>query len=275
MASTPKLPDLEQFRLRRFLESLPSEEFERREGVTDLADVAAHSGRQSQGGDCSQPGRRANPLVRQRGRQPRAAGPRFRHDAGQAAGNRLRPPAQQGRNRRGRTRAEAPVQQVVLTGDDCRPHRAAGASAARRGRRALYLGLDRLRRRSGNRLDQRRRAPPDAARPHATPASTWSRRATCARSTSATPSAASACRSLSWSARIRSIISRATMRLPSDELALISALRGAPLPRGQVRHQRPARAGRRRMGARGLSRRARPRRAGRPLWRVPRLLRRA
>ena len=48
----------------------------------------------------------------------------------------------------------------------------------------------------------------------------------------------------------------ATMRVPVDELGLVAILRDAPLAGGQVRHQRHPRAGRRRVGDRGLSRRA-------------------
>ena len=66
----------------------------------------------------------------------------------------------------------------------------------------------------------------------------------------------------------------AVMRLPSDDLALISiAARRAAAGR-EMRDQRRARARRRRMGAGGLYRRARPCGAGRALRRIPRLLRR-
>ena len=63
------------------------------------------------------------------------------------------------------SRAEAPAQEVVLTGDDADLTTLPVHLAARRRRRALYLRLDRLRDRSEDRLDQCRRAPPDAARP--------------------------------------------------------------------------------------------------------------
>ena len=55
-----------------------------------------------------------------------------------------------------------------------------------------------------------------------------------------------------------------TMRLPVDELGLVASLRDAPLAVVKMRHQRHARAGRRRIRARGLFRRARPCRGGRP-----------
>ncbi len=105
------------------------------------------------------------------------------------------------------SRAEAPAQEVVLTGSDADLTTLAGASAARRRRRALHLRVDRFRRRSQDRLDQCRHPPPDAARPHARPASISIRRATCARSTRRARPPASRCRSPSWSARTRSIIS--------------------------------------------------------------------
>ena len=66
----------------------------------------------------------------------------------------------------------------------------------------------------------------------------------------------------------------AVMRLPIDDLALISSLRGAPLPvvkcvTNDVRVPADAE-----WVLEGYHRRARPRRAGRPVWRIPRLLRR-
>ena len=64
------------------------------------------------------------------------------------------------------------------------------------------------------------------------------------------------------------------MRLPVDELGIVASLRDAPLAGGQMRHQRHPRAGRRRICHRGLSRREGPSRAGRALRRIPRLLRR-
>ena len=64
------------------------------------------------------------------------------------------------------------------------------------------------------------------------------------------------------------------MRLPIDELGIVAMLRDAPLAGGQMHHQRHPRAGRRRIRHRGLSRREGPSRAGRAIRRVPRLLRR-
>ena len=172
------------------------------------------------------------------------------------------------------TRAEAPVQEVVLTGDDADltklpVHLQHGADGAP----YISASIDYVDR-SEDRLDQCRHPPADAARPHARPASISSRRATCARSTRRAPRPASRCRSASWSARIRSITSPAIdaaagRRARPRRVAARRAAAG-----GQMRHQRHPRAGRRRIRARGLSRRARPRRAGRAVRRIPRLLRR-
>ena len=131
---------------------------------------------------------------RQRHRQPHAARARVRRRRRTSCWPRSSGGCATSR-RSSRCRArEAPCQQVVLTGDDADLTRLPVHLAARRRRRALYLRLDRLRDRSQDRLDQCRPAPPDAARPPARPASTWSRRAICARSTRRAPPPASRCR---------------------------------------------------------------------------------
>ena len=157
-----------------------------------------------------------------------------------------------------------------------RPHHAAGASPARRRRRPLHLGVGM-----------------DFAVDPATGMTNVGMRRLMLRGRDETgidlvsPSdlraiyEASAARrqaaagERSWSARTRSIISPPRCGCRCDELALLVVAARRAAAGGQVRHQRPARAGRRRMGARGLSRRARPRGAGRAVRRVPRLLRRA
>ena len=86
-----------------------------------------------------------------------------RRRAGRAAAGNPAAAAQQAGDRRGRARRGAGAGGRADR-RRCRSDRAAGPSAARRRRRALYLGLDRLRRRSEDRLDQCRHPPPDAAR---------------------------------------------------------------------------------------------------------------
>ena len=61
------------------------------------------------------------------------------------------------------SRAEAPCQQVVLTEEDADLTRLPVHLQHRLRRRPLHFGVDRLRRRSEDRLDQRRTAPADAA----------------------------------------------------------------------------------------------------------------
>ncbi len=199
--------DFERYRLRRFIDELPPEEIDTSAEPIDLADGRAGARRQSARRAASAPSGRSatsssatSPAAAAASRAPSAS---RRDELLQEVQRRLRNKPE---HRRGRARGSAGA------GDRAhrqrrRPHRAAGASAARRRRRALHLGLDRFRGRSQDRLDQCRHPPPDAARPHARRASTSTRRAICARSTRRARRPASRCRSASWSARIRSIIS--------------------------------------------------------------------
>jgi UbiD family decarboxylase len=111
-------PDLEQFRLRRFLESLDATELERHEAPVDLADVAAIMegnpravwfGRVS-GSTASL----AGSVAASRTRLAKAFG---------TTPQRLLDTVRERLRTKGRlievSREEAPVQQIVLTGDDC------------------------------------------------------------------------------------------------------------------------------------------------------------
>ncbi|WP_246791790.1 UbiD family decarboxylase [Burkholderia perseverans] len=111
-------PDLERFRLRRFLESLDDTELERREAPVDLADVAAIMEGNPRAVWFARPGGSdvslAGSVAASRSRLARAfdTTPQALLDV---VRERLRV--------KGRlvevSREEAPVQQVVLTGDDC------------------------------------------------------------------------------------------------------------------------------------------------------------
>ncbi len=143
--------DFERYRLRRFLAELPPEEIESRAEPIDLAAVA-----QALDG---------NP----RAVHFHAVGPERHELAGNVTGSRSRIARAFGVSRRTSccrrcaggcatspsivevARAEAPAQEIVLTGERRRPHHPAGASAAWRRRRALHLRLDRFRGRSPTR----------------------------------------------------------------------------------------------------------------------------
>ena len=123
------------------------------------------------------------------------------------------------------------MQQVVLTGDEADltalpVHLQHGADGAP----YISASIDYVDR-SEDRLHQCGHAPPDAARARARPASTSiapsDLRAIYEASAARRQAAAGRA---SWSARIRSIIVAAMMRLPVDELGLVASLRGAPLP---------------------------------------------
>ena len=157
--------DLDRFRLRRFIEGLPADELEVRSGATDLADVAQAL--------------EGNP----RAVLFEAAGPERQQLVGSVTGSRSRIARAFGvapnellheiqRRMRNKpeivevSRAEAPAQQVVLTGADADltalpVHLQHGADGA------PYISVvDRFRGRSEHRLHQCRHPPPDAARPH-------------------------------------------------------------------------------------------------------------
>ena len=170
--------------------------------------------------------------------------------------------------------ADAPVQQVVLQGRGRRPLRAAGASAARRGRRALHLRRPRRHAVPRHRPPQHRLPPHHAAR--------------AARGRHRHDRAERRARDLSRGGREgREDAGRLCGRLapvrfhgggqhePADGRARGArrAARRAGADR-QMRHQRHPGAGRRRIRAGGLSRRQGPRRAGGAVRRIRRLLRR-
>ena len=195
-----------------------------------------------------------------------------RHAAEAAAGNPAAA-AQQAGVRRGRPRRGA----GAAGGRDRRRHRshqAAGASAARQGRRALHLRRHGFRARSGDRLHQCRPAPLHGARPRhhrhrsrraERPAQHLSRDARARRA------AADERRGRRPSGRL---FRRHHAHAGRRDRHCSASLRARADAGGQERHQRSARAGRRRMGARRLSRRGRLQGAGRALRRIPRLLRR-
>src|SRR6266853_893092 len=204
--------------------------------------------------------------------EPRPPGPRLRHGTRQTARRSASPPARDSAGRRGAAGDGA--------GPRDRAHRRpggpdgpAGQPAARHGRRSLHFRLDRFRARPLERLDQRRRAPLDAARPARSrrrsqfalgPARAI--RGGCERG--ATAAGGIRCRLASRRFRSRGDAAAGGRARPRREPARCAS-RG-----GEVRHVRYPRPGRRRMGAGGVSRRARTRRGGGSLRRVPRILRR-
>ena len=267
--------DTERFRLRNFVEKLiECGECEVRNEPIDLLDVAAASSRAI----------RARCMFK-------AAGPEKAELVGNVMGSRKRLALALDTDERGLlgtlnsrlntlqppvkvSSQQAPVQQVVLKGDDADLMRAAGASAARRRRRALYLRRHRLRAVSRHRLHQCRLPPHHAAR--AAPGRHRPDRAE------------RHARHLSRSRRAQGAgAGRLCGRLASGGLSRrhdgAAQCRRARHHRrdarpagagGEMRHQRHLRAGRRRICHRGLSRSGRPCRAGRPLRRICRLLRR-
>ena len=121
-----------------------------------------HARRQSQGGAVR--ARRRPSAHRQRAREPHALRQGVRHDAAKAAAGNPAPAAHQAGIRRGEPQRGA----GAADGHDRRrrrSHQAAGASAARQGRRSLHLRRHGLRPRSGDRPDQCRPAPLHGARP--------------------------------------------------------------------------------------------------------------
>ena len=172
------------------------------------------------------------------------------------------------------SRAEAPCQQVVLTGDDADVtklpvHLQHGADGAPYISSSIDYVID-----PQDRLDQRRAAPADAALAARRPASIWSRRAICGDLRGERRGAGKPL-PVSFVVGAHPIDHVAgVMRMPVDELGLVAALRDAPLPvvkcvTNDIRVPADAE-----YVHRGLSRRARPRRAGGAVRRVPRLLRR-
>src|SRR5882762_10314841 len=227
---------------------------------------------QRQGGAlrARRPRRRA--ARRQRHGQPRAPGARLRHGARPAARRSAAPPARDAASGRSAARVgiragnRAQRRQGGLDG-------LAGEPAARYGRRSVHLGLDRLRSRSLERLDQRRRAPPDAARP----ARGRRRHQLALRPARALRGGGE--RGAAAAGRFRRRrASRGLCRRCDAPAGGRAGARGEPARcaarGGEMRQLRYPRSGRRRMGARGVSRRTRPRRGRGSLRRVPRLLRR-
>ena len=173
--------DLDRFRLRNFLAGLGADEVESREQPIDLADVAAvlegnpkavrfqsvGPERAGAGRQCRVAAARASPapsawrrsaLAAEIQRRLAASRRDRRGVARRGAG------AADGADRRRRDLTALPVH--LQHGLDGAPYISA----------AIDFALD-----PPHRLDQCGHAPADAARPRARPASTWSRRATCAR----------------------------------------------------------------------------------------------
>ena len=273
-AATPSTgTDFERFRLRRFVESLPDGELEVHDEPLDLADVA--------------------PALEGNARAVlfRAAGPERQELVANVAGGRTRLAHAFGVEPRGLvaeiqrrlrntpqvfeiSRAQAPVQQIVLTGDeadltklpvhlghgaDGGPYISASVDFAIDPRSGITnVGMRRLMLRGTARDRHRSRLAERSARDLR-----GERRGRQA--------AAGELRGRRTSGRSGRRHDAAAGR--RDRPALGAARRAAA--GGQMRHQRHPRAGRRRVGAGGLPRSARARRARRAVRRVPRLLRRA
>ena len=265
--------DFDRFRLRRFVESLPDSERETHDEPLDLVDVA--------------PILEGNP----RAVLFRGVGPERQELVANVAGGRTRLAHAFGVEPRGLvaeiqrrlrnkpevfevSRAEAPVQQVVLTSDqadltklpvhlghgaDGGPYISASVDFVVDPRSGLTnVGMRRLM------LRGRRETGIDLVSPSDL------------RAIYEASAAAGKPLPVSFVVGAHPVDQvAAMMRLPVDELGLLSALRDAPLPVVKCVDQRHPRAGRCRVGAGGLSRRARARRAGRAVRRIPRLLRRA
>jgi 2,5-furandicarboxylate decarboxylase 1 len=116
--SAPAAPDLERFELRRFLQALGPDEFEFKAGATDLSAIAGILEGNSKAVLFEQPAGEATPLcgnlAGSRNRLAAAFGTTSDHLL-QEVLKRLRTPGQVVPV----PRETAPVQQVVLTGDDC------------------------------------------------------------------------------------------------------------------------------------------------------------
>ena len=266
--------DMDRHRLRRFMdEAAAAGHVDVIEQPVDLADVAAHL----EGSPKAALFRKAGPEGAELagnvmgGARPDRAGLRLR--ARKAHPRDHAPAAEPAAGRRADPRRSARAAGRA-DGRRRRPDEAAGASAARRRRRALHLLHHRHRARSRDRHHQCRHAPADAAR------TARGRRRSCRaqRSQGDLRGERAARREAAGRLRGRRASGRPCRRRDADA-GRRTRHHGEPARRaaagGQVRHQRPQRAGRRRDDARGLFRRTRPRRAGRAVWRVPRLLRRA
>ena len=209
---------------------------------------------------------------RQRARQPRAHGARVRRRAPEGLlADVLRRLRRKPEVRRARASDQAPVHEVILTGarrrrdQACRSICSTAATADRTSRRRSTSAID-----PATETDQRRVAAPDAAR-----APRDRHRPRCGeRSAQHLPRGRRArrtsCRSASSSAAIRSITFAATMRIPGDEIGLISRAARRPAANRQERHERHPRAGRRRVRDRRLSRRRGLHRERRSVRRVSR-----
>ena len=270
----PRRTDFDRFRLRRFVESLPDGELETRDEPLDLADVAPMLEGNPRAVLFRAVGPGAAGTRRQRHRRPHAARARLRRRAARAAGRDPAPAAQQAGDRRGAARARRRCSRSCSpatrpTSPRCRcisataptagpTSRPRSISSSTRKTGWTNVGMRRLM------LRGRRETGIDLVSPSDL------------RAIYEASAAAGKPLPVSFVVGAHPIDHvAAMMRLPVDELGLrrVAARRAAA--GGEMRHQRHPRAGRRRMGARGLSRRARPRRAGRALRRVPRLLRRA
>ena len=92
---TAAAADLDRFRLRRFIETLPAEELETRSGTTDLADVAEVLEGNPRAVLFEAVGPERAQLARQRHRQPLAHRARLRRQAERVAAGDPAPHAQQ------------------------------------------------------------------------------------------------------------------------------------------------------------------------------------
>ena len=198
--------DFDRFRLRRFVESLGDAELETRSEPIDLAGIAEMMEGNARRCCSAPPVRRRRNWSATSWAAARGSRPRF----GETPSTLLKE-IQRRLNKPEIfevSRAEAPCQAVVLTGDDADltklpVHLQHGADGA------PYISVvDRLRHRSEDRLHQRRPAPPDAALRHETGIDLVAPSDLHA-IYEANAAQGKPRRSASWSARIRSIMSPA------------------------------------------------------------------
>ena len=158
-------PDTEKFRLRRFVEKLVQQgECIVHDEPIDLIDVAVRARRQPEGGLVPQRRPGEDRAGRQRDGRAQPARRRARHRRERISRRAARAAAPSGCKPIEVPSSQAPVHEVVLTGEDADLTDAAGPSPAWARRRALYLGQHRLRARRQDRLHQSRLPPHDAAR---------------------------------------------------------------------------------------------------------------
>ena len=226
----PNAVDFERFRLRRFIESLGARRARHPQRAGRSRRHRRGDGRQPEGGAVSRRRSREGGTGRQRHGRPLADRGGVRRQAERAAEGSASGGSATSRRFSRSSRAEAPCQAVVLTGDDADVtrlpvHLQHGADGG-----PYISAIDRLCHRSEDRLHQCRPAPADAALRNTRPASILSRRAICRRSTRPTPRRASRT-PVSFVVGAHPIDHVAgVMRLPVDELGIVASLRDAPLP---------------------------------------------